>query len=84
MKLNKPSVMRLARRAGVKTMADNCVDTVNDILIEHLDDILRSSLVVHSLNNNNTLSAEDVVNGLTFMGHNVTYSDKMTTTKCPK
>ena len=55
----KPAITRLARRAGVKSMADECVVPLKNLLAIHLDKILYNTVIVNSQHATKTIMPED-------------------------
>ena len=82
--ITKPSITRLARRAGVKSLSDDCYNTIRGIVGEYLSDIIIASLVVNSEHNTKTLMPEDIYEALRLRGYNVSQSHDLGTTTCAK
>jgi histone H3/H4 len=82
--ITKPSITRLARRAGVKSLSDDCYNTIRGIIGEYLSDIIVASLVVNSEHNTKTLMPEDIYEALRLRGYNVSQSHDLGTTTCAK
>jgi histone H3/H4 len=80
--ITKPSITRLARQAGVKSISDECFDCIRKDIYDRLDKVISVALVVNSENQTKTLMSDDVYNALRLLGCNVTQStDLGTTTK---
>jgi histone H4 len=82
--ITKPSITRLARRAGVKSLSDDSYNTIRGIVGEYLSDIIVASLVVNSEHNTKTLMPEDIYEALRLRGYNVSQSHDLGTTTCAK
>jgi histone H3/H4 len=82
--ITKPSVTRLARRAGVKSMADDCFETTRDIMGDKLAEIIKVSLIVNSEHQTKTLMPDDIYQALRILGHNVSQSSDLSTSGCAK
>ena len=82
--ITKPSITRVARIAGVKSVADDCYDVVRDILNQELTEIARMALVANSARNVKTLMVEDVYEALNLLGYNVAYSSDLGAQTCAK
>ena len=82
--VTKPSIMRLARKAGVKSLSEDCYKTVNDTIESTLDDILRISMIVNTERNTKTLMSDDIYTALSLQGFNVTSSLDLGTATCSK
>ncbi len=73
----KPSITRLARRAGVKSMSDDCVDTIRSLIGVELNEIIRMAVILNEQNSTKTVMTDDVYNALKFLDMNVARSDEM-------
>lgn len=82
--ITKPSITRLARRAGVKSVSDDCFSHIRSIISSKLDEIVQAALVVNSEHQTKTLMAEDIYEAFTLLKHNVTQSNDLGTTTCSK
>jgi histone H3/H4 len=82
--ITKPSITRLARRAGVKSLSEDCHNNIRVIVEECLSDIIVAALVVNSEHNTKTLMPEDIYEALRLRGYNVTQSHDLGTTTCAK
>ena len=51
----KPSITRLARRAGVKSMSDDCVDTIRSLIGVELNEIIRMAVILNEQNSTKTV-----------------------------
>ena len=80
----KPSITRLSRRAGVKSLSDECYNTVRGLIDMYLSEIINTALVVNSEHNTKTLMPEDIYDALLLKGYNVAQSHDMGTTTCAK
>lgn len=82
--ITKPSITRLARRAGVKSLSDDCFDPIRYIISSKLDEIIKAALVVNSEHQTKTLMTEDIYDAFTLLKHNLTQSNDLGTTTCSK
>lgn len=82
--ITKPSITRLARRAGVKSLSDDCYNTIREIASMYLSDIVIAALVVNSEHNTKTLMQDDIYEALRLRGYNVTQSQELGTATCAK
>ena len=73
----KPSITRLARRAGVKSMSDDCVDTIRSLIGVELNEIVRMAVILNEQNSTKTVMTDDIYNALKFLNMNVARSDEM-------
>ena len=82
--ITKPSITRLARRAGVKSLSEECYPAVRDLVQRHLKDIIQTAIVVNSEHNTKTLMPEDVYEAFRLRNHNVAQSNDLGTSTCAK
>lgn len=82
--ITKPSIIRLARRAGVKSVSEECIDIIRQMIENQLEQVLNAALIVNSEHQTKTLMASDVYDGLTLLGHNITPSSDLGTSTCNK
>ena len=82
--ITKPSITRLARRSGVKSLSEDCYNNIREIVEEYLSDVIIAALVVNSEHNTKTLMPEDIYEALRLLGYNVTQSHDLGTSTCAK
>jgi histone H3/H4 len=75
--ISKPSIKRLSKRAGVKSMSDDSYEVVNKIIEQNLEEIINVVLVINSQNKNKIITKEDLYNALNLKGCNVSYSNEL-------
>lgn len=68
MDLTKPSLTRLARCAGVKSLSDNCYDVLRKLVDDKLEEVIRITMIVNSLKHTKTLMTEDLQDAISLMG----------------
>ena len=69
--ISKPALTRLARKAGVKTMSEECIPFVQDLIKEKLKDILKTSIVFSQNKKNKIILIDDLYHTLELEGINV-------------
>ena len=82
--ITRPSISRLARRAGVKSLSDDCFNTVREIIDYKLMEILDVALIVNSEHQTKTLMSDDIYNAIHLLGYNITQSSELGTSTCSK
>jgi histone H3/H4 len=82
--ITKPSITRLARRAGVKSVSDDCFHAIRHLIANRLDELILAALVVNSEHQTKTLMADDVYDSFGLVGQNVAQSNDLGTTTCSK
>jgi len=82
--LARPSLMRIARRGGIKSLSEDCYPEMRNIVNKQLEEILRVAMIVNGEKHTKTLMVEDIYETLALMGHHVTRSNDLGTTTCSK
>lgn len=80
-KISKSSINRLSRRAGVKSLSEDCFDTIRNLMGMELNNIVKTVLIV---NNTKTIMVKDVYNTLHIMNYKITQSKDLNTNSCLK
>lgn len=74
MSISKPSLTRLSRRAGIKTIASDCFPLLQNIISQKLENILTKAIL---LKKTKTLMLNDIYNALYFLEENLALSDSL-------
>ena len=82
--ITKPSITRLARRAGVKSVSEDCFNPIRHLISNRLHELVLAALVVNSEHQTKTLMSEDIYDSFLLMGENVTQSGDLGTSTCSK
>ena len=82
--ITKPSLVRLARKAGIKSMSDDCCPEIYNLITNNLDTIIQSSLIVNSEGGTKTLMNNDVYQAMKLNGYIVAESTELGTNTCAK
>ncbi len=83
-KLSKPSINRLAKRAGVKSISEDCYDTIRNLIGMELTNIIKNTLLMNSHNQTKTIMVKDIYDTLHLMEYNITQSNELNTNSCLK
>jgi histone H3/H4 len=75
--ITNPSIVRLSRKAGVKSMSNECYNTIRKIAQQELDEIVKTMLIVNSEHNTKTIMQEDIYDALKLRGHYVAQSQEL-------
>lgn len=81
MELTKPSITRLARVSGIKSIADNCYFHIRELATNRIETILDQVL---AFTDKKTLLAEDLYTILELRGEGLTQSDSIGEGVMPK
>jgi len=82
--ITKPSIGRLARRSGVKSLSEGSYNTVRDLIRSRLRNIIDASLIANNSHDTATIMVKDVNEAMNHLGYNVTNSTHLGTTTCAK
>ena len=82
--ITKPSITRLARRAGVKSVSEDCFDPVRQLADDKLRSLLRAAIIVNSEHQTKTLMSNDIYNAMNLLGHRIAQSNEISTATCSK
>lgn len=77
MDITKPSITKLSRRAGVKSLSDDCHDMIRNIMENKLTDVIKAVIAVNSEHNTKTIMSNDVYDALSLLNHRVTHSNDL-------
>lgn len=75
MNITKPSIVRLLRKAGVKSVSDSCYITINNLMEKKIMEILDVLLIINSQTQLNTLMVSDLYNALKILNINLATSE---------
>lgn len=82
--ITKPSITRLARKAGVKSVSDDCFPAVRQLISDKLVEVVNAAMIVNSEHQTKTLMPEDVYSAFKLIGQNVTHSSDLGKSTCSK
>ena len=60
MNITKPAIVRLARKSGIKSLSDDCYDTIRSIIHKRIQEISLVTIIVNSEHQTKTLMVEDL------------------------
>jgi histone H3/H4 len=73
----KSSITKLARKAGVKTLSDECYSTISNLIAIKIDDILKDVIICNSERRTKTLMIDDLVKSLSLRYKHITKSNDL-------
>jgi len=82
--ISKPAITRLARKAGIKSMSDDCVTTIRNIIGMELSRTLNVVFVVNEQRNTKTIMPDDVFDALSLRGYSLTKSEQFGKSTCSR
>ncbi len=77
----RPSIVKIARKAGVKSLADECFMLVDTLMMDHIETLVREGLLMNKVRGGKVLSVEDVQAALMQRGEFRTSGDALTFSK---
>lgn len=77
--ISKPSITRLARQAGIKSLSEDCFETVRNLIDDKLNEVVKTILVVNSEHQTKTVMVTDVYKALQILNYNVAESSYLNT-----
>jgi histone H3/H4 len=80
MDIAKASIIRLARRAGVKSISEECFPLIKALIVQRLQYILDKSLIINNEHGTKILMPNDIYQALSVIGENLTASTDLGTT----
>ena len=75
--ITKPSIARLARRAGVKSLSEDSYKEINDFIDGFLNKILKAIFILSKAKNNRTILTDDIYDTLEILGYNLSRSTEI-------
>lgn len=75
--LTEPSILRLARKAGIKNFSDPCYEVVNQLIESDLKELVKAIKIINSEKDTKTIMIANVYEALNLQGERVAYSDKL-------
>jgi len=69
--ITKPSIVRIARKAGVKCISDDCYPAIHTTVENMLNDVIKTAIIVNSEQVTKTLMVDDIYKAFNLNGYNV-------------
>lgn len=84
MEITRPSITRLSRLAGVKSISEDCYDEIKQIMMYRLEKVINTALIVNTQKQNKTLLPDDIYDALALLGENLAVSNYLGTSSITK
>ena len=81
--VHKPGIVRLARIAGVKSVSDGSVETVRNIVTNHLSELIKVVCIANGESGTKTVMKDDLYAAFNLMGINMARSESLGTSTTP-
>ena len=82
--ITRPSIKRLARSAGIKSISDDCFNIIRELINHKLKEIINTIIIVNSERQKKTIMSDDVYEAIHILGYNITQSNDLGTNTCAK
>lgn len=79
MELSKPSIVRISRKAGIKSISEECYPYIRALIYEKVEDIIKNAVIVNKEHDTKTLMVNDIYKALYLQGENITQSTELGT-----
>ena len=79
MEISKPSIVRLSRKAGIKSISEECYPYIRGLIYQRLEEIVKKAVVVNKEHDTKTLMVNDIYGALYLQGENITQSSELGT-----
>jgi len=79
MELSKPSIVRLSRKAGIKSISEECYPYIRALIYQRIEDIVKKAVIVNKEHDTKTLMVNDIYGALYLQGENITQSTELGT-----
>lgn len=79
MEITRPAITRLSRKAGIKSVSEECFAVIRNLISQRVEQVLNSALIVNAERQTKTLMVEDIRQALALQGENITESTELGT-----
>ena len=78
--ITRPSISRLSRKAGVKSLSDDTYPIIYDFLESETEEIIKFVSVLNDEQSTKTIMSDDLVKALKICGYHVAQSQELNST----
>ena len=75
--ITKPSITRIARKAGIKSVSEECYPLIQKVIKDMITDVIRTSLIINDEQNTKTLMVDDTYKSIRINGYNIAQSSEL-------
>jgi hypothetical protein len=79
MEISKPSIVRISRKAGIKSLSEECYPYIRAIISDKIEDIIKKAIIINKEHDTKTLMINDIYRALYLQGENITQSSELGT-----
>ena len=65
----RPAIMKLARKAGVKSLSEDCYRLIDSILASRIEQLVKDGLLVHKFRGAKVLTCNDIQEAAKLRGY---------------
>lgn len=80
-RFSKPSILRLARKAGIKCVSDESYELIDSMIYARFQEIIYDGLQIKNLRGGKVLTQDDIKDALSLRGINVPITHFLSTEK---
>ncbi len=81
-KFTKPSITRIARKAGVKNVSEDCYPAIRNVVALKINEILEKTFIVNDERGTKTLMVDDVLDSFRLSGMYISKSTDLSKDTC--
>ena len=82
--ITKPSITRLARRAGIKSLSEECYPVIHEAIGTEIENIISVALIINSERSTKTLMIDDIRDAFRIKGYNIASSNDLGSVTCSR
>ena len=72
--ISKQGIIRLARKAGVKSLSNKCVNVIRELMHEKIEELFKIMIIFNENKSNKIILLDDLVKTLEYEGINLCYN----------
>ena len=73
----KPAIIKLARRAGIKNISDDCIKQIRSLIALKINEILNMTIIINNQHSHKTIMFEDLYQALKILNINCATQENM-------
>ena len=72
--ISKQGIIRLARKAGVKSLSASCIPLMRKLMSEKIENLLKLIIILSENNNHKTIGVDNLIKALEYDGVNLCFN----------
>lgn len=81
MKLTRPAIIRMIRRAGIKSISNECIDKIRNMIIQELEFLIKKTIIITK---HKSIMSQDIYDCFYLLGINISQSENLGTNTIEK